>query len=159
MHTSLALALLVSLFAVRPQARQTRLCADAVRYLSEEVQLAVKAEPDTINDFRTGGKHAGCRVTAAGLTRVGLAVEAVRFYERIRQNGWARTPEPWDAPREASLRFRRNGSDCLFHLYEGALLLTEAERQVSAERVPAPGQSRYGVFVMCVPVLPAKSRS
>ena len=136
--------------------QQVRLCAEAERFLSGELQMAVKTEPDTISDFRTGGKHAGCKVTAAGLTSIGLADEAVRFYERVRQAGWSRTPDPWDSPRESSLRFRKGGSDCLFNLYEGALLLTEAERQVIIARVPAAGQTRYGVFVMCVPVLPAR---
>jgi hypothetical protein len=148
----------LSLAARNAHAQQIRLCADAERFLSGELQMAVKTEPDTISDFRTGGKHAGCRVTAASLTSTGLADEAVRFYERVRQAGWVRTPDPWDSPRESSLRFRKNGSDCLFNLYEGALLLTAAEREVSIARTPGSGQSRYGVFVMCVPVLPAKPR-
>ena len=136
-------------------AQQVRLCTDAERFLSGELQMAIKTEPDTVNDFRTGKKLAGCRVTAAGLTKIGLADEAIRFYERVRQAGWTRTPDPWDSPGESSLRFRKNGSDCLFNVYEGALLLTTAERAVSIARSPGPGESRYGVFVICVPVLPA----
>lgn len=158
MHSSLAFALLFPLFGVRLQTQQVSLCAEAARFLLEELQLAVKTDPDTINDFRTGRKHAACRVTAAGLTTIGLADEAIRFYVRVRQAGWTRSPDPRDAPGESSLRFRKGGSDCLFHVYEGALLLTEAERQVSTARIPASGQSRYGVFVMCVPALPAKPR-
>ncbi len=155
---SLVFAFLLSLFGARLQAQQLQLCAEAARFLSEQLELAVKTDPDTISDFRTARKHAACRVTAAGLTNIGLAREAVRFYERVREAGWLRTPDPWDSPRESSLRFRKDGSDCLFNLYEGALLLTEAERQVRAARVPAAGQSRYGVFAMCVPALPAAPR-
>ena len=158
-RVSLALTLLCSLVAARLEAQQARLCAEAGRFLSQEMQLAARTDADTINDFRTGRKHAGCRVTAAGLTATPLAHEAARFYEQVRKAGWTRTPDPWDAPRESSLRFRKSGSDCLFNLYEGALLLTEAEREVAAARVPTAGQSRYGVFVMCVPVMPAKPRS
>lgn len=158
MRLPLTLALLCSLCVVRVDAQQVRLCAEAARFLTQELQLAAQTDADTISDFRTGRKHAGCRVTAAGLTTTPLAREAARFYDRVRKAGWERTPDPWDAPRESSLRFRKSGSDCLFNLYEGSLLLTEAERQVAAARVPAAGQLRYGVFVMCVPVMPAKPR-
>jgi hypothetical protein len=158
MRSLIAIAFLLSFSGSRLPAQQVRLCAEAVRLLTQELQLAVRADPDTIDDFRTGLKHSGCRVTAAGLTRIGLAAEAIGFYERVRKAGWSRTPDPWDSPNEASLRFRMSGSDCLFHLYEGALLLTEAERQVASARVPTAGQSRYGVFVMCVAVMPAKPR-
>src|SRR5262245_44564479 len=152
-------AVLFTLVGLPLQARQVRLCTDAARFLSAEIQMAVRTDPDTVNDFRTGRKHSGCRVTAAGLTTSALADEASRFYDQVRQAGWTRTPDPWDAPRESSLRFRKGGSDCLFNLYEGALLFTEAEREVSASRIPTDGQSRYGVFVMCVPAMPAKPRS
>jgi hypothetical protein len=157
-HSLIAFALLTTFVDLRLQAQQVQLCTEVVRFLSQDMQFAARTDADTINDFRTGRKHFGCRVTAAGLTTIGLAGEATRFYERVRETGWSRTPDPWDAPNEASLRFRKNGSDCLFHVYEGALLLTEAERQVASARMPAGGQSRYGVFVMCVPVMPARPR-
>ena len=136
--------------------QQPALCAEAARFLAEEAGMATKVDADTIDDWRTGKRLAGCRVTAAGLTRAGLANEAIRFFERVRAADWTRTPDPHDAPRESSMRFRKAGSDCLFNVYEGALLLTAAEREVSAARVPAVGETRYNVFVMCLPELPAK---
>jgi hypothetical protein len=139
-------------------ARQVSHCAAAEKFLREEIGLAVVTEPDTIDDWRTGKRQPGCRVTASGLTAGRVADEAVRFYERVRQAGWSRTPDPRDSPTEASLRFRSDGSDCLFNVYEGVLLMTEAERKVSATTVPTPGRSRYGVFVMCMAALPASPR-
>ncbi|NIP94515.1 MAG: hypothetical protein GWO24_14160, partial [Akkermansiaceae bacterium] len=52
------------------------------------------------------------------------------FYDQLREAGWLRTPEPRDAPGEASLRFRKDGSDCLFNFYSGGLLGTDAELMV-----------------------------
>jgi hypothetical protein len=159
MRLALAFTLCLSLFGLRLHAQQLRLCTEAERFLADELRMAVKTEPDAIDDWRTGERQAGCRVTAAGLTRIGLASEAIRFYERVRAAGWSRTPDPRDSPAESSLRFRKGGSDCLFNLYEGLLLLTDAERQVAAARVPAVGESRYGVFVICLPALPARPRA
>jgi hypothetical protein len=149
------------LMASRPAplaARQLSHCADAARFLEKEIGLSVVTEPDTIDDWRTGKRQPGCRVTASGLTDGRVADAAVRFYERVRQAGWVRTPDPRDSPNEASLRFRMGSSDCLFNVYEGVLLMTEAERKVSAITVPTPGRSRYGVFVMCTAALPAAPR-
>ncbi len=62
---------------------------------------------------------------------------------------------PRDAPNEASLRFRRDGSDCLFNFYTGGLLGTEAEFAVDEERIPGAGESRYNVLVQCMPAMEA----
>src|SRR5262245_61773780 len=101
MHPLIAFALLTIPFSLRLQAQQVRLCTEVLRFLSEEMQLAARTDADTVNDFRTGRKHSGCRVTAAGLTTVGLASESARFYERVRGTGWSRTPDPWDSPNES----------------------------------------------------------
>jgi hypothetical protein len=138
-------------------ARQVSHCAEAAHFL-EQRGMRILTEPDTIDDWRTARLQPGCRVTASGLTPAGVANEAIRFYEAVRASGWTRTPEPRDSPNEASLRFRRHDSDCLFHVYEDLLLMTEAERTVSAATVPGPGMSRYGVFVMCMAALPAAPR-
>ena len=133
-------------------------CEDALQYVSEDRGMVGIIEPDTLSDWRTGLQVPGCRVTAAGITTIGIRGEAERFYERIRTAGWERTPDPRDAPNEASLRFRKRGHDCLFNIYEGMLLFTDAEIKVGMEWTTAPGEERYGVFVMCMPAMEAKPR-
>jgi hypothetical protein len=113
--------------------------------------MATVVEPDTLDDWRTGKRTAGCRVTAAGLTTRALPDEARVFFDRVRAAGWSRTPDPRDAPREASLRFRRADVDCLFSFYSGGLLGTEAELRVDDARVPKSGEGRYNLLVLCVP--------
>ena len=89
---------------------------------------------------------------------MGVAREAVRLYERVRAAGWTRTPDPRDAPNEASLRFRKEQSDCLFNVNAEAMLGTKAERAVNGAVTAKPGESRYQVFVMCMPAMPAAER-
>ncbi len=120
--------------------------------------MVAEIESDTINDWRTGTRVAGCRITAAGATDIGVAKEAARLYDQMRAAGWTRTPDPRDAPNEASLRFRWQQSDCLFNVNADALLLTDAESRVNEALVVSPGQTRYQVFVMCLPAMPAKPR-
>jgi hypothetical protein len=139
-------------------AAQVSHCVEAARFLAEDRGMVIVTELDTINDWRTGKWQRGCRVTAAGLTETGIADEAVRFYDQVRRAGWTRTPDPRDSPGEASLRFRRDKTDCLFNVYESALLLTEAERKVSAATIPRIGTSRYHVFVFCMTAQPASPR-
>ena len=130
-------------------------CIEAARFLREVQRMAAEVERDTIDDWRTHKRIAGCRVTAAGVTGIGVAREAVRFYERLRAARWVRTPDPRDSPNEASLRFRWEKSDCLFNVNAQALLFTDAEfRVIDAVKV-SPGETRYHVFVMCLPALPA----
>lgn len=136
----------------------TARCAEAARFLREVQRMVVAVEPDTMDDWRTRRRLAGCRVTAAGGSDVGVAREAVRLYERVRAAGWVRTPEPRDAPSEASLRFRRGDADCLFNVTRDPLLMTEAEERVNAALVLRPGDARYQVFVMCTPALPAAAQ-
>src|SRR5687767_12553296 len=75
-------------------------CSEAARFLGETRGMSIVTEPDTIDDWRTGKKQAGCRVTAAGRTQASIAEEAVRFYEHVRRAGWTRTPDPRDSPGE-----------------------------------------------------------
>jgi hypothetical protein len=144
--------------ASSPVVGQVAHCDDAARFLTEDRKMVIVTEPDTLDDWRTGKRQPGCRVTASALTEIGIAAEATRFYERVRQAGWTRTPDPRDSPNEASIRFRKRDSDCLFNVYEGILLLTEAELKLSTATVPGPGKTRYGVFVMCMAALPALPR-
>jgi hypothetical protein len=125
-------------------------CRDAARFLEQDRAMIVVTEADTIDDLRSGRRQPGCRITAAATTTNSIADEAVRFYEHVRAAGWTRTPDPRDAPGEAALRFRKGGSDCLFHFYEGVLLLTDAERTVMTAVGRPAGTVRYGVYVTCV---------
>jgi hypothetical protein len=140
-------------------ASQVTHCSDAARLLSGERKMVAITETDSMDDWRTGKWQRGCRVTAAGLTEATVAQEAVRFYEHVRRAGWTRTPDPRDSPGEASLRFRKSDNDCLFNVYENALLMTEAERKVSDAATPGSGQSRYYVFVFCMRAQPAAPRA
>jgi hypothetical protein len=117
--------------------------------------MVAKVEADTIDDWRTRKLVPGCRVTAAGVTPRGPAEEAALLYERLRAAGWTRTPDPRDAPNEASLRFRLGGTDCLFNFYTGTTLATQAEIEVNNAVVPRPGQQRYNVLVLCMPAINA----
>ncbi len=154
MHAILALCLLP--LAVRAQ--PTQYCEGAHRFMTGDQRMAAEVERDTIDDWRTGQKVVGCRVTAAGVTRDGVPRAAILFYERLRAQGWTRTPDPRDAPNESSLRYRKDGVDCLFNVYRDGTLLTEAEGRVAEARVPGPGEERLGIFAMCMPAMPAKPR-
>ena len=137
----------------RPQAEA--LCRGAERFLVERVGMTAISGADTIDDWRTGKTVAGCRVTSAGLTSRPSADEAALLYQRLRAAGWTRTPDPRDAPNEASLRFRMGRTDCLFNFYTGGLLATQAEMEVNNAVVPGRGQMRYNVVVLCVPAMDA----
>ncbi len=133
-------------------------CAEAAGFARVTQGMIARVDPDTIDDWRTGRRLRGCRVTAAGSTTLGVAGEAVRFYERLRAAGWTRTPDPRDAPNEASLRFRWAGTDCVFNIYADARLGTDAEFAVN-DSVPArAGEARYQLLVLCMPALPAAPR-
>lgn len=140
------------------RAQPTRYCEGAHRFMTMDRRMAAEVERDTIDDWRTGQKVAGCRITAAGLTREGVQRAAITFYERLRAQGWVRTPDPRDAPNESSLRYRKDGADCLFNVYRDGTLLTEAEGRVADVRVPGPGEERFGIFAMCMPAMPARRR-
>ncbi len=100
----------------------------------------------------------GCRVTAAGATTIGIGEEAKRFYERLRAAGWTRTPDPRDAPHEASLRFRMGTTDCVFNIYDEARLDTDAEFAVNDSLQVRNGETRYQLLALCMPALPADPR-
>ena len=129
---------------------QEALCTAADRHLVSRGMVTV-VEPDTIDDWRTDRLVEGCRITAAGVTRRSLRTEARLFYDALREAGWSRTPDPQDAPNEASLRFRMEESDCLFNVYSGGLLGTDAELDVDDQAVPGPGELRYNLLVLCTP--------
>jgi hypothetical protein len=136
-------------------ATDTTRCQEAAAFLRGPAGAVAIVEPDTVDDWRTRRRTSGCRVTAAGVTRIGVASEGVRFYERLRAAGWTRTPDPRDSPNEASLRFRKRDADCLFNVAGEALLFTDAESRVVDAVSPKNGEERYHVFVMCVPAAPA----
>lgn len=134
------------------------LCRAADSFLRADRQMETVVEPDTVDDWRTKRRQFGCRITAAGRTARGLQPEAVAFYERVRASGWVRTPDPADSPNEGSLRFRADGADCLFNVYGDAMLMTDAELTVDARVTPSAKETRYHVYVMCMPALPAAPR-
>lgn len=125
-------------------------CTQARALLEGKVGMATIVEPDTLDDWRTHLRLPGCRVTAAGTTTRTAAEQATWFYETVQAAGWTRTPDPRDAPNEASLRFRMGGNDCLFNVYTGGILGTDAELQVDRLRVPLAGEIRYNVLALCV---------
>lgn len=139
-----------------PPPADTARCAAAAAFVRSEPRTVAVVERDTIDDWRTGHRLAGCRVTAAGITRLGLAGEAVRFFERLRAAGWTRTPEPRDSPNEASLRFRHGDVDCVFSVYGEARLGTDAEFTVTDAVTARAGEARYMMLVLCMPALPAR---
>lgn len=140
-------------------ASQTDLCLEAERFVRDVMDMVALVEPDTIDDWRTQKMVPGCRVTAAGATRLSASGIVEAFYAKVEEEGWTRTPDPRDAPNEASLRYRRSGADCLFNYYDSSMTLaTEAELVVS-EGVPLrPGQTLYNFLVMCTPAAPAAPR-
>lgn len=151
----------VALFAFTPSpARsQVELCVEAERFVREVAGMSAVTEPDTIDDWRTKAMVPGCRVTAAGGTRRTDAVEARDFFERIVDAGWSRTPDPRDAPNEASLRYRRAGADCLFSFYSSTMSLgTDAEMMVSDAVPLQSGERLFNFLVMCTPVAAAAPR-
>ncbi len=150
--------LLATVPPARGQPAPTSYCVEAHRFMIQDRRMAAEVERDTVDDWRTGRKPVGCRVTGAGVTTEGVAGAARRFYERLRAAGWTRTPDPRDAPNEASLRYRKDGVDCLFNVYRDGTLLTDAELRVSEARIPGPGEERYGAFAMCIPAAPAARR-
>jgi hypothetical protein len=141
-----------------PAAPDTTHCQAAARFLREDRHMVAAIDPDTIDDWRTRQKVSGCRITAAGGTDIGVQREAVRLYERLRATRWTRTPDPRDSPNEASLRFRWEQTDCLFNVTADAMLNTEAEGRVNEALVLKPGETRYQVFVMCMPAMAAVPR-
>ncbi len=152
-------ALLLSLalhFAAPPS--DTLHCAAAAAFLRHDRHMIAAVDVDTINDWRTGRHVSGCRITAAGATEGTVQAEALRFYESLRAAKWTRTPDPRDSPNEASLRFRWEASDCLFNVNAQALLNTDAEMRVNDKLQLAPAQTRYQIFVMCMPAMQAAPR-
>lgn len=135
------------------------LCLEAERFVRDSIGMTTVTEPDTIDDWRTRALVPGCRVTAAGATRRSDAVEARDFYERMRRSGWVRTPDPRDAPNEASLRFRRSGADCLFNYYTlDSPLHTDAELTVTDAVFLDAGERMFNFLVLCTPAAPAAPR-
>ena len=163
--TGVAAAEVGPLDAASPAARRivrsahdTSWCADAARHLREVQRMEVEVVADSLNDWRTRQRVPSCSITAAGATRESVQREATLLYERLRDAGWSRTPDPRDAPREASLRYRHGDADCLFNVNREALLFTDAETAVLERLRVAPGETRYHVFVMCVAAQAAAPR-
>lgn len=153
----MVISALIALLAA-PLVADTSHCAAAARFLRGERHMIVEVEVDTIDDWRTHKKVAGCRITAAGGTALGVSKEAVHFYELLRAAKWVRTPEPRDSPNEGSLRFRWEQADCLFNINAEALLGTDAEQRVNDRLRMPEEQTRYQIFVMCMPAMPAVPR-
>ncbi|MEP6781302.1 MAG: hypothetical protein ABJC26_15500 [Gemmatimonadaceae bacterium] len=156
MHTSILLAALISITAsTKPD---TILCINAANFLRDDRHMVAAVDADVIDDWRTAKKTAGCRITAAGGSMQTVQKEAVLLYDRLRSLGWTRTPDPRDAPTEGSLRFRRENADCLFNVNASAMLNTDSEQRVNDALRLNAGETRYQVFVMCVPAAAAKPR-
>ena len=156
---SLLTVTLATLLLSTPVAGQEELCVGAERFVRDVMGMVAVAELDTIDDWRTRSIVPGCRVTAAGASSLPSADIARGFYQVIDESGWARTPDPRDAPSEASLRFRRDGADCLFNYYDSSMSLnTDAEMMVSDAVYVGRGEKLYNFLVLCTPAAPAAPR-
>lgn len=133
-------------------------CLDARDYLSGEFGNLVRVDPDTIDDWRTRQMVLGCRVYASEATELDMAATAQRFYDRVMSAGWTRTPNPRDMPNEAAIRLRMDDADCLFHVYNGPLIGTPSEIEVSSSVETQPGEQRYNVLVQCMQATEAAPR-
>ncbi len=133
-------------------------CVAAARFMRNEQRMVAIIDTDTLDDWRTHKRLAGCRITAAGGSDVGVAKEAVRFYERLRAAKWVRTPDPRDSPNEGALRFRWEQTDCVFNINADALLGTDSESRVNELLTTKAGEVRYQVVAFCIPALPADPR-
>jgi hypothetical protein len=133
-------------------------CEPADRLLAYEFGMETRVDSDTLDDWRTGMRLEVCQITAAGARRTTLQTTAREFYEKVRAAGWTRTPDPRDAPNEASLRFRKDETDCLFNVYQGILLGTESEIAVSNALPRERGEDMYHVLVRCMPAMEARPR-
>lgn len=149
-------ATLVALLGAAATPADSTHCVAAAAFVRTDRKMVAEISDDTLNDWRTGKRVAGCRITAAGATDISVQREAIRFYEAIRAARWVRTPDPRDAPNEASLRFRWEQSDCLFNINAEAMLFTDAETRVNEALVLKPGATRYQLYVICLPAMPAK---
>jgi hypothetical protein len=140
-------------------AQAPELCVQAERFLVETMAMIAISEPDTIDDWRTQAMVPGCRVTAAGASRQSSAQVVRAFYQVLDESDWVRTPDPRDAPNEASMRYRRDSADCLFNFYDQAMALnTQAEMDVSDAVHVGPGEKLYNFLVLCTPTAPAAPR-
>ena len=138
---------------------QVALCEGAERFLVETMGMIAQSEADTIDDWRTRAMVPGCRITAAFASAQTASAIVRDFYQVLDQSDWVRTPDPRDAPNEASLRYRRDDVDCLFNFYDNSMSLnTDAEMFVSDAVHMGPGEALYNFLVMCTPAAPAAPR-
>ena len=139
-------------------AQEDARCAPAYGLLTQELSMVTRIDLDTLDDWRTGTRLAACRITSAGARSTTLAATARVFYETVRAAGWTRTPDPRDAPNESSLRFRLGETDCLFNVYQGPLLGTASEIDVTNTVEVRPGDALYHALVLCMPAMEAAPR-
>jgi hypothetical protein len=140
---------------VRAESGVFSYCTGARDYLTERLGNPALVEPDSIQDWRTRQTFPGCRVYAAGATSVDMNLTAERFYEALLSSGWVRTPDARDMPNEAAIRLRREEMDCLYHVYNGPLLNTPLELEVSGAVRLNPGDRSYNILAQCMPAMPA----
>jgi len=76
--------------------------------------------------------------------------EGEALYARLLTVGWKRTPDPRNATNGPALRFRLDETECLFSVYSGMMVGTQAEMRVSAAFKVRPGEERYNLLVQCV---------
>jgi hypothetical protein len=126
-------------------------CQAAERFLTDQLGMIAETGPDTLDDWRTDRLLPACRVTAAGSTSLDVRDVAEGLYAGLFATGWARSPDPQDAPAESSLRLRQGADECLFSLYDNIVIGTPAELRVSGALVIPPGEKRYNVLAQCTP--------
>ena len=138
------------------RAQDLRRCEPLHRFLTEDFGMVAETERDTMDDWRTHKMLAGCRVTAAGGTQLGMSDTATLLYEQLLAAGWTRTPDPRDAPNESALRLRLDDTDCFFSVYSRNVVIgTAAEMRVNLALMRSSDEARYNVLVQCVPAMEA----
>lgn len=132
-----------------------RYCAGARDYLGDRLGNPTLVDPDTIQDWRTRQSFFGCRVYAAASTAASMSATAQQFYEALVASGWIRTPDARDMPNEAAIRLRKDGMDCLYHVYNGPLLNTPSEQQVIQSVDLGPDDQLFNILAQCMPAMDA----
>ena len=137
-------------------AQDIRRCEPLQRFLTEDFGMVAETERDTMDDWRTHKRLAGCRVTAAGGTQLGMSDTATLLYDQLLAAGWTRTPDPRDAPNESALRLRLDDTDCFFSPYSRNVVIgTAAEMRVNQALMISSDEARYNVLVQCVEAMEA----
>ena len=132
-------------------AQEVERCEAVQRLLTEDMGMVAESSPDTVRDWRAKQIRLGCRITAAGsMLRTTARDKGEVLYARLLTGGWKRQPARRGATNDPAVRFRLDETECLFSVYSGMMVGTQAEMRVSAAFKVRPGEERYNLLVQCV---------